>query len=345
MGKQSPIVNVLQYMAARSVLGFMHCFDVNQNLDTVARIGSLMYRLNRRRSERARRNVAASFPQFSPARVEEVVERSWQHMLQLFLVDSLAGPKLLTADGWPTYVELGTVRAALPYVSRGHPAIMISGHVGNWEMLATLFGMLGFPIHALARPIDNPLINSWLLGMREAKGARIVTKWGALPVVQEILDRGELAAFIADQNAGDQGLFVPFFGRLASSYKSIGLLAMRHEVPIIAGMAQRLGGEFRFRIEVVDVITPEQWTDQPDPLFYITARYNRAIEQMVRRAPEQYIWVHRRWKSRPRHERLGRPFPPKLIAKLRQLPWMTQAELDRIVAFSELSSQSIGASR
>ncbi|MHC4274530.1 MAG: LpxL/LpxP family acyltransferase, partial [Planctomycetota bacterium] len=69
----------------------------------------------------------------------------------------------------------------------------------------------------------------------------------------------------------------------------------------------------------------------PDPLFYITARYNRAMELMIRRAPEQYLWVHRRWKSRPRYERLGRPMPRRLIAKLESLPWLTPQEIDRLV--------------
>ena len=83
------------------------------------------------------------------------------------------------------------------------------------------------------------------------------------------------------------------------------------------------------------IITPEDWEGQPDPLFYVTARYNRAIETMIRAAPEQYLWLHRRWKSRPRHEREGRPMPDRLRAKLRALPWMTPSELDRIVALSD----------
>ena len=84
-----------------------------------------------------------------------------------------------------------------------------------------------------------------------------------------------------------------------------------------------------------DVIWPDDWADQPDPLFYITARFNRAIEHMVRNAPEQYLWLHRRWKSRPKHEREGQPMPRRLIEKLEQLPWMTQEELNRIVAYRD----------
>lgn len=160
---------------------------------------------------------------------------------------------------------------------------------------------------------------------------RVITKWGATPEIQQTLRNNGLIAFIADQNAGDQGLFVPFFGRLASSYKSIGLMAMRYKVPIIAGTASRVGEGFRYQITVTDIIDPQDWADRPDPLYYITARYNRAMEQMIRVAPWQYLWAHRRWRSRPRHERQGKPIPHSLIAKMEALPWMTDEELKRII--------------
>jgi KDO2-lipid IV(A) lauroyltransferase len=184
----------------------------------------------------------------------------------------------------------------------------------------------------LARPIDNPLINDWLLGIREAQGTRVITKWGATPIIQSALRNSGRVGFIADQNAGEQGLFVPFFGRLASNYKSIGLLAMRYNVPIVVGHAIRDGCQFQYDVAMVDMIRPDDWADQPDPLFYITARYNRAMEQSIRAAPEQYLWLHRRWKSRPKHEREGEPMPHKLIEKLERLPWMTPQELKRVIA-------------
>ncbi len=80
---------------------------------------------------------------------------------------------------------------------------------------------------------------------------------------------------------------------------------------------------------------PEAWADHPDPLFYITARYRRALEQMVRRAPEQNLWLHRYWKSRPRHERLGKPFPASLREKLETLPWLSDRDIARIEEHSE----------
>ena len=105
-------------------------------------------------------------------------------------------------------------------------------------------------------------------------------------------------------------------------------------VPIVCGFAPRLAGRFEYELTATDVIWPEDWADRDDPLFYITARFNRAMEIMICRAPDQYLWVHRRWKSRPRHERLGRPMPRRLIARLQSLPWLTPAEVDRLVRSS-----------
>lgn len=324
------LINWTQYAAARCTIGLVQCFDVEQNLHTAGVVGSWLYRANRSRRERTHANIQRSFPEWDDRRVSEVAEESFRHMIRLFMVDAMVGPRLITPDKWPEYVELGSMKPAIEQLMGGGPAILITGHCGNWELLASLLAVLGYPVHALARPIDNPFINRWLMGMREAHGTRIVTKWGAMPVVQEIIQKGGRVGFIADQNAGDQGLFVPFFGRLASSYKSIALLAMRYELPVIAGHALRTGRGFEYRLDITDVIRPEDWADQPDPVYYITARYNLAIEQMVRAAPEQYLWVHRRWKSRPRHEREGKPLPDRLRRHIEALPWLDTTARERI---------------
>src|SRR6185503_3598269 len=113
----------------------------------------------------------------------------------------------------------------------------------------------------------------------------------------------EAVAFVADQNAGSKGMFVDFFGRKASAYKSIGLLAMQHDCPIVCGYARRLDDRFKFVVGVQDVIFPADWKQQVDPLRYITQRYTTALEDIVRQDPGQYWWVHRRWKSRPKGEK------------------------------------------
>ena len=327
-------MNWTQYLALRAIVTFMHCFDVEPNLATAAGVGRLYCRLLPRHHKRAMEHLSLSFPDWSAERINEVAARSIQNMFQIIMVDAMVMPRLITTSSWPRYLHVEQLGKAMERLIRNEAMIFVTGHCGNWELCGYSLPVIGYPLYALARPLDNQLLNDWLMGIREARGMHVITKWGATPILQKILRTGGRVAFIADQNAGNQGLFVPFFGRLASSYKSIGLLAMRYKVPIMVGFAHRVDGRFEYTLSVNDVIEPDDWANRPDPLFYITARYNRAMEKAIRAEPEQYLWAHRRWKSRPRHERLGRPVPPNLVAKLKSLPWLTPSDVEGIVETS-----------
>jgi len=118
----------------------------------------------------------------------------------------------------------------------------------------------------------------------------------------EISSSGATLCFIADQDAGRKGIFVDFFGRKASTYKSIGLLAITNHIPIGVGYSRRVGNRFFFEIGVNRVIMPEEWADKEDPLRWVTQEYTKAIEQFVRDDPSQYWWLHRRWRHQPKHK-------------------------------------------
>ncbi|MBL9147707.1 MAG: lysophospholipid acyltransferase family protein [Phycisphaerae bacterium] len=319
-----------QYAALRLTTALLEPYPPEASLRTARAFGSFYARVSSRRTQRAKDNIARSFPEFDAAEADRVAVASIRHMFELFMVDALVMPKIVREWSWQDYVEFGEFGEGLELLLDDKPCILLTGHVGNWEFLGYVLALIGFRMTALARPLDNPLVSDWLFAARQSSGLRVITKWGATNELQRIVESGGKVAFIADQNAGDDGLFVPFFGRLASSYKSIGLLAMRYRLPIVAGMASRIDGQFRYRLSALDVIRPEEWDAFDDPLYYITARYNRAIESMVRTDPTQYLWVHRRWKSRPKFEREGEPMPARLRAKLESLPWMTEELLRRV---------------
>jgi KDO2-lipid IV(A) lauroyltransferase len=300
------------------------------NMRTCKYFGDFFYRLNSKRRARAFGNIKSSFPDWSDEKVSALAKQSMEHMFQLFVAEGVQMPSLITPTTFHKYVEFKATEQISERLANNQPTIFVTGHCGNWELLGYALSVLGYPIAALARPLDNKLINDWVLGIREKYGLRIITKWGGVSILQELIAKNTSVGFIADQNAGRRGMFVPFFGRLASTYKSIGLLAMRYEIPIAAVHAKRIDGKFKYEITVTDFIEPADWLGQPDPLYYITARYSRAIEQMIRNAPEQYLWLHRRWKSRPAFELEGKPMPKKLIQQLESLPWMTENELSKL---------------
>jgi len=331
--------NYLLYLGARGITTLLHGNSIDETMAITASIARFYFRIGASHRKRACQNIASSFPEWSRDRVEHVAEESFVHMFKLFLADAAIMPRLVTTQAWPNHSLIPHLGSSMDLVVRKQPIVMVTGHFGNWEVLGYTMSVAGYPVHAVARPLDNPFLNRWILDIRERHGMHIITKWGAAPILQKALQNNGCVGFIADQNAGNDGMFVPFFGRLASSYKSIGLLAMRYKVPVLVGCSIRKGPNFVFELTLTDRINPEDWADQPDPLFYITARYNRGLEQMIRTSPEQYLWVHRRWKSRPAHEREGEPMPARLRRKLEELPWMTQDDLDEIVRRSEEESR------
>jgi len=318
-----------EYLGARTAASVLAGFDPDAAVAAAAALGRVLHALDRRRRARVDYNLRLAFPHWDAARRRRVARGAYEHLLQLAAEVCLT-PRAITPGSWAGRTRIAGLGPAIRRLSGDRPAILLTGHLGNWEVLGYLLAVLGYDVDAIARPLNNPRVNDWLLGIRQKRGMRIITKWDATDRMVGVLSRGGALAFIADQNAGDKGLFVPFFGRLASTYKSIALLAMHQSCPVICGYAHRVGPGSRFELGVADIIEPGDWADRRDPLYYITARYVRAIETMVRRRPEQYLWLHRRWKSRPRHERLGKPLPAALRRNLEELPWMDAEQLDRL---------------
>lgn len=300
--ERNDFVDRLQYIGLRVVSMFMHACPVELNLQVAKSIGNFMYAVDKKHRDRALGNLRRSFPDM-PEKERRVMARRSMQQLVMLGVDVIFTTRLVHIDTWPKYVRLTDFHDTLKLLIAKHQGlIMLTGHYGNWEILGYVLGTLGFETTSVARPLDNPYVNEWLLGVREKKGQRIIDKKGATTDVTALLGHGGTVCFIADQNAGKKGIFVDFFGRKASTYKSIGLLAMEYDVPVVIGYARRAQEKFLFDVGVQDIIWPADWKAQDDPLRYITQRYTKGVEDFVRADPGQYLWVHRRWKTRPRGE-------------------------------------------
>ncbi len=346
------------YAAIRGVVGTLGAMPVGANMALMRRIAAMFAhsRFNRNRIERARDNLRWCFPEWSDEQVERASVDAYKHLFSL-AAEAIATPSRVTPEKWAHYIELGDVRDALRVLMDRPPCVLVTGHSGNWEVIGYALGLLGFRVHAVYRPLDMRAADRWVREVRSARGLYLLDKFGAMRQTPSIMSRGEMIAITADQNAGARGMFVPYFDRLTSTYKSVGLIAMQYNAPVVCGHALRIGKHgadvpdslddqtFRYRIRVEDIILPEEWADQPDPLFYITARYRYALEKMVRASPQQYLWMHRYWKARPPHEQAGKPFPKRLREKLEALPWMTPERLERIVNKSEQDAAEFAAQR
>lgn len=295
---------LLEYAALRLWALVIGCFPIETNLQTARLLGNVWWLLMKRHRDRAMDNLRPALgARYTEQQLRAIARRSFEHFAQLYLVELVMTPRLITIWSWARYVRLHDLTPALRELLADRGVIMLTAHFGNFELLGFLLARLGLPLTAVMRPLDNPLVNEFLLSSRQAGGVSLLYKKQATEIADEIVASGGTLCFISDQDAGRKGVFADFFGRQASWYKSIGLLAMRHRVPLVVGYAIRERTGFQYGVRVERIIQPEEWDDRDDPLLWITQTFAHALEAGIRRHPEQYLWMHRRWKSRPKSER------------------------------------------
>ena len=288
------------YLLARVVVATLYMFPIRANYLTARLAAGLFWRLASKRRRQSMEHIRASFPDWSEDEVQRVAQQSLYGFAYMAM-EVLFTPRLITPARWRRHIELINCAELIRMLLENERGIIfVTGHFGNFEIVGYTMATLGFPSVAVARPLDNPYINDWIMGVREKTGQSILYKKGATESMDDILERRGSLSFIADQDAGRKGAFVDFFGRPASTFKTPALMAMQHNVPIVVGFGRRLGLDCRFEIAVESIIRPADWADKSDPMLWITQEYTRNIEQIVRRTPEQYLWLHRRWKHQPK---------------------------------------------
>ncbi|MBN1256372.1 MAG: lysophospholipid acyltransferase family protein [Planctomycetes bacterium] len=179
----------------------------------------------------------------------------------------------------------------------GKGVIFLSGHLGNWEASGSAMGVRGYTVGAVARPLDNPLIDNWVRSIREAQGQEIWDKFGALRAATRTLKEGKGFGILMDQDGGRNGIFTTFFGRECSTWPTVADLAMRSGAAIIA-MAMHRQSPMRFVLEVGEPFYAEgNPEDKEAERRRLTQRCNDELEKLIRKQPEQWLWLHRRWKT------------------------------------------------
>ncbi len=259
----------------------------------------LAYRIDRRHRLVARDNLTRAFPHHDPDTTENLVHAVYRHFCTL-VMEIAHVPRKLHPHNWRRYVELVNCRPFVNQLLADRPLLIVTGHFGNWELGGYTLGLFGFRTHAIARPIDNPYLDDFLRSFRERTGQKLLAKHGDFDQMQALLTGNGILATLADQDAGQRGLFVDFFGRPASTHKAVALMSIEYRVPLMVIGVRKVGEPFRYQVLVQDVIRPEEYDGRrADAVKAMTQRFTTALEEVVRSAPEQYFWLHRRWKHQP----------------------------------------------
>ncbi len=293
----------VEYVVARAFAGVVARVPEPVAYWCARRAGDLLHAIDRRHVAIGRDNVRAHLLDASGAppterEVRRVVRGVFRHLVGIG-VEMVRLPRTLARRGIDAVVELeGTehLRAAL---DAGRGVLVVSGHLGNWEVMGAA-GM-GVGVHPVSvyRPLDNPLLDAWVRSLRGSEGSDVVEKHGAVRGLLKALRAGRCVALLIDQDARGHGVFAPFFGTPASTIPTPAELALRTGAAIIPGFALRTGPGFRYRTWFEPALEVRADAEHDAEVLRVTAELNRRLERAVRRAPEQWLWLHRRWKTRP----------------------------------------------
>ncbi len=296
---RNKVMDSLAYLAVRLGAMGVHMLGPNGAYGLAKLAGRAFFALDRKHRRIAEGQIRLSYPDWDDGRVRRCARGSFE-ALALLGVEMLLTPRLIHLNRWRRHIRLHNFQEMLDLLLAGRTGVIVlMGHFGNWEVGGYTLATLGFPSVSVARPLDNPYLNEFLLGVRQRTGQRIVDKGGATAEAGPTLEAKGILGLIADQDAGKRGVFVDFFGRPASTFRSIALLARTYEVPVAVTYAKRTGRPFQFELGVQRIIHPHEWADKDDEVRWLTQTYTAELEAVVRTAPEQYLWAHRRWKHRP----------------------------------------------
>jgi KDO2-lipid IV(A) lauroyltransferase len=290
-----------EYAALRGAVAAMERLSFTRAGNIGNRIGQLGYRPLGIRRAVVERQLSAAFPELDHAEIERIARASYGHLgrtsIETAVLPTYSAQQVIDlfedVQGWSIVEERLSLAKGL---------IVVTGHLGNWELGGAYLAARGIPIDVVARHMANPLFDRYLTSTRQRIGMTVVHDEAAVRRVPRSLRDGRAVAFLVDQGAvGLASTWVPFFGRYAKTPRGPAVFALRSGAPIVFGTALRQpSGRYQLSFEPVDV---DPTGDREADVDRIVAAYTLTLERWVRRAPEQYFWHHRRWK----HQRPGTP--------------------------------------
>jgi len=295
------LAHYAQYYGIRGSVAALRRLSFRRASAIGERIGVLGYRPFGIRRAVVERQVGAAFPGLTEPEVARIARASYASLgrttIETALLPTYSREEVIElverTDGWE-HVEQA--------LAQGRGLMVVTGHLGNWELGGSYVAARGIPLEAVARRMENPLFDAYLNETRRRIGMTVIHDADAVRRVPRAMREHHAVAFLVDQGAvGLASTWVPFFGRYAKTPRGPAVFALRLKTPLLFACALRQP-DGRFVIHFEPVPTETTGTLDAD-VDRIVASYTSTLERWVRRAPEQYFWHHRRWK----HQRPGTP--------------------------------------
>lgn len=296
--RMKPLIDYVVYLVVRSLIALVQALPLNM-IDSASRhLGWFCWHVLKLRRKTIKENISIAFPNYSEAQREQIALAMWQHLF-LMIAEITQAPRKLRRSNWRNHSSISNCRETIRMLIDARPKVIISGHLGNFEVGGYLLSMHGFPTHSIARPLENVYLDRFVNEFRGATGQYMLPKQGSGPEVAELLEKGGTLVLLGDQAGGKGGCWVDFFGKPASTHKAVAVFSLGSQAPTMVTAALRNQKPMSFCMQVAGIVDPAEPGFEYGTVPLLTQWYTRNLEQLVRSRPDQYWWVHRRWKGDP----------------------------------------------
>lgn len=260
-------------------------------------VGNLLFLVDKRHRKVAVQNLANAYQnEKSLAQIEILVKKIFKDMGKLLFEVcwswSLNKTKLFRHFRIEGFANMDNA------YKKGKGVILLTGHVGNWELMSVIGAKIYYPINVIYRPLDFKPLDEFLKKIRSRFGAKLIGRRKAIRKILKSLNNGEVVSILLDQNVDwYEGVFVDFFGQRACTNTAMARLALKTEAPVVPVFLIR--DKNGFTAKFFPEIPLAKTGDKIKDIEINTEKYNKALERIIRQHPEQWFWVHRRWKTKP----------------------------------------------
>lgn len=292
--------HIAEYVLILFISFFLRLLPLKLNLLLAKGIGLLLFRLNRRHRNRALENLRLSFPGKSPEELFSVCRKVYINLAKVFM-EFLFLPRL-GKKYFHEKIRIVGRENLDKALARKKGVIGVTAHLDNWELLGAIMVQYGYGLDAVYHPMKNPMTDAFFNNIRRKTGMTLIPVKESLRPCLLALKKNHILGLIADQDASSDAVFVDFFGRPAATFKGPALFAVKTGSPVIffALVREKDDSHTLYIGKPLEVkITGELSRD----LHYNTRLWSGELERWIRKYPEQWYWVHRRWHSRPRAEK------------------------------------------
>jgi len=287
--------HLLEYAAARAGFFLLDLLSLSAIEKLAAALADTYYCINGPRRRIARENILKSGITSSEKEAGRIARESFRHFA-ILVVESLKTGKVFNENNWRERVEMDIHPAAMDvFKTEGRSVILISGHLGNWEVAAQLISYMK-PVTGITRDMDNPYTNQLMKERKPRNRFRLTPKNDAgMDRLLAVLKNGEILALMIDQHANERGMQVNFFGRPAWTHVSPAMLHLVTKAPLCFGYCIRKG-PMSYKLKAIAPISFKATGNRNSDVKTILDKLTAELETAIRENPEQYLWAHRRWK-------------------------------------------------